>query len=170
MNIADHSIFSSYREVLLEHLFTGELMRHLWRNGVVRVEVLKPQVDDSGYDLVLEANGCVRHVQLKSSYADARTARINVSLGLAEKPSGCVVWLWFNPSTLDLGPYFWFGSPPGEPLPDLNGYSVGRHTKGNKEGVKLERPNVRVIPKGDFERVNSMAEIAERLFGPLKPA
>ncbi len=29
----------------------------------MRLEVLKPQVDDSGYGLVLEANHVVRHIQ-----------------------------------------------------------------------------------------------------------
>ncbi|HEY1307273.1 MAG TPA: hypothetical protein VGF24_27145 [Vicinamibacterales bacterium] len=32
-------------------------MRRLWIRNEWRLEVLKPQVDDSGYDLVLEANG-----------------------------------------------------------------------------------------------------------------
>jgi hypothetical protein len=41
-------------------LFAGEVMKHLWRRGDWRLEVLKPQVDDGGYDLVLEANAIVR--------------------------------------------------------------------------------------------------------------
>ena len=52
-----HSLRSSHREALLEHLFAGEVMKHLWLRGDWRLEALKPQVDDSGYDLVLEANG-----------------------------------------------------------------------------------------------------------------
>lgn len=60
------SLRSSHREALLEHLFAGEIMRRLWIAGVERLEVLKPQVDDSGYALVLEAGSIVRHIQLKS--------------------------------------------------------------------------------------------------------
>jgi hypothetical protein len=56
----EHSLVSSYREVVLEHLLVGALMRELWLSGVRRIEVLKPQVDDSGYDLVLEAKGIDR--------------------------------------------------------------------------------------------------------------
>ena len=52
----DHRLLSSYREMLLEHLFAGEVMRYVWLSGIKRLEVLKPQVDDGGYDLVLEAN------------------------------------------------------------------------------------------------------------------
>jgi hypothetical protein len=55
MPVRDHSLLSSYREMVLEHLFSGEVMRHVWLSGIKRLEVLKPQVDDGGYDLVLEA-------------------------------------------------------------------------------------------------------------------
>lgn len=40
----DHSLLSSYREMLLEHLFAGEVMRHVWLSGVKRLEIVKPQV------------------------------------------------------------------------------------------------------------------------------
>lgn len=146
-----HNVYSSYREVLLEHLFSGEVMKHLWLRGNIRIETLKPQVDDTGYDLVLEANGVVRHVQLKSSHAGSSTSDVRVNLHLAKKPSGCVVWLWFDPKTLQLGPYLFFGGPPGHPLPNIADLKVAKHAKGNAQGIKLERPNVRVIPKSRFE-------------------
>lgn len=166
----EHNLYSSYREVLLEHLLSGEVMKHLWLRGNIRIETLKPQVDDAGYDLVLEANGVVRHVQLKSSHAGSSTSDVRVSLHLAKKPSGCVVWLWFDPNTLQLGPYLFFGNPPGLPLPDIAGFKVAKHAKGNAVGVKLERPNVRVIPKNRFETLSSVNELVLRLFGPLKNA
>jgi hypothetical protein len=101
-----HNLYSSYREMLVEHLFAGEVMRFLWLRGNVRMEVLEPQVDDGGYDLVLEANDLVRHVQLKASHSSAATHHVNVSLSLARRPSGCVVWTIFDEETmaLALGP------------------------------------------------------------------
>ena len=164
----EHNLYSSYREVLLEHLLSGEVMKHLWLRGNVRIETLKPQVDDAGYDLVLEANGVVRHVQLKSSHAGSSTSEVKVSLHLAKKPSGCVVWLWFDPKTLQLGPYLFFGSPPGLPLPDIAGFKIAKHAKGNAQGIKHERPNVRVVPKGRFEKIASISDLVLRLFGPIK--
>ena len=56
-NARDHSLLSSYREKLLEHLFVGEVMRYVWLSRVKRLEVLKPQVDDGGYDLGTWGNG-----------------------------------------------------------------------------------------------------------------
>ena len=108
----DHSLLSSYREMLLEHLFAGEVMRHVWLSGVKRLEILKPQVDDGGYDLVLEGKAVVRHVQLKATFRGSKVARFNVNTGLALKPSGCVVGLLFEPRTLELGPFLWFGALP----------------------------------------------------------
>ena len=141
-----HSLYSSYREMLVEHLFAGEVMRFLWLRGNVRMEVLKPQVDDGGYDLILEANDIVRHVQLKASHSRAATHHVNVSLSLQRRPSGCVVWTIFEEHTMRLGPFLWFGGSPGDPLPVLNGYEVAKHTKANAKGVKGERPNLRSVP------------------------
>ena len=112
-----HSLRSSHREALLEHLFAGEVMKHLWLRGQWRLEVLKPQVDDSGYNLVLEANGIVRHVQLKASFRGSRARDVKVNALLAEKPSGCVVFMWFDPATLTLGPFGFFGGAPGRQVP-----------------------------------------------------
>jgi hypothetical protein len=161
----EHSLRSSYREALLEHLFVGEVMKHLWLKGV-SIEVLKPQVDDAGYDLVLEVAGVVRHVQLKSSHSRAKTARVNVSLDLRNKPGGCVIWLWFNPETLHFEKFLWFGNAPGERLSEIANFKIAKHTKGNAQGFKAKRQNLRVIPKGDFTPVETIDKLVLKLFGP----
>jgi hypothetical protein len=168
MTSTQDTLYSSYREILIEHLFVGEIMRRLWLRQIAQFEVLKPQVDDSGYDLVLEANAVTRHVQLKSSFHAASTASVKANLKLALKPSGCVIWVHFDPLTMQLGPFRWFGSAPGAPLPDLSGFKVGKHTKANAQGVKLDRPNTRVIPKTRFEQVKDFDELVSRLFGEFK--
>lgn len=163
----DHSLRSSYREMLLEHLFSGEIMRHFWLRETLRLEVLKPQVDDGGYDLLLDGNGIVRHVQLKATFRGSTVRRFNVSTALARKPSGCVIVLLFERRNLDLGPFLWLGGRPGAALPDLSKYPITKHTKGNAQGVKLPRPALRVVPRSAFEEVPTIAELAERLFGAL---
>lgn len=161
----NHSLRSSHREALLEHLFAGEVMKRLWIRGDWRLEVLKPQVDDSGYDLVLEANGVVRHVQLKASFRGSTVSKTKVNVLLAAKPSGCVVFVWFDAKTLELGPFAFFGGAPGEPLPDVLGMKVGRHTKGNAQGVKAERPNIRDLPLSRFEKLSDIDAVVAKLFG-----
>ena len=162
-----HSLYSRYREMLVEHLFSGEVMRFLWLRGNIRMEVLKPQVDDGGYDLVLEANEVVRHVQLKASHSRAATSEVKVSLSLTRKPSGCVVGTIFDQDTMVLGPFLWFGGAPGARLPEL-GSKVAKHTKGTAQGVKLERPNMRVLSKRAFVELNTVDQLVMRLFGPLR--
>ena len=117
-----HTTQSSYRETVLEHLFVGELLRTLWLRGI-HAEVLRPTADDAGYDRVVDANGTLRHIQLKSSFSTATTARQKVHQHLGLKPSGCVVWLRFEESTLRFNEYLWFGGLPGEPLPDLSAFA-----------------------------------------------
>jgi hypothetical protein len=160
-----HTLSSSYREILIEHVFIGEIMKRLWLRGITQFEVLQPQVDDSGYDLVIEANHVVRHIQLKSSFDNAATGQVRASLKLMDKPSACVVWVHFDPATMDLGPFLWFGGAPGESIPDLSKFSVAKHTRANSLGVKQERPNQRSIPKRKFERLESYEALVTRLFG-----
>lgn len=167
MALPDYSVFSTYRKMLLEHLFAGEVMRHAWRSGVKRLEVLKPHVDDGGYDMVLEGNGIVRHVQLKATFRGSTVACFNVNTALALKPSGCVIVLLFDPESLELGPFLWLGGQPGDPRPNIDHYDVAKHTKGNAQGAKLPQPNLRVVSRSAFEPVTSIAGIVEKLFGVL---
>ena len=62
--------------------------------------------------------------------------------------------------------YRWFGGLPGEPLPDL-GDVVAKHSKANAQGVKLERPAIRKVNLGQFERLPDAAALLDRLFGPV---
>ena len=65
---------------------------------------------------------------------------------------------------MDLDPFLWSGGEPGERLPPL-GDRVGKHTKGDRTGLKAERPNIRVLRKGQFSALATMDDIAEALFG-----
>ena len=164
MTATQDTLYSSYREILLEHLFVSAIMKHLWLREITQFEVLKPQVDDSGYDMVLEANGVVRHVQLKSSAADSSTAQVPVSVKLARKPSVCVIWMHFDKSTMEIGPFLWFGSGPSQPLPSIGSLPVARQARANAQGFKAPREGHRVLRRSAFKRIQSVSELVERLF------
>lgn len=119
-----------------------------------------------GYDLLLETTSVVRHIQLKATFKGSKVRRFTVNAGLAKKPSGCVVCMQFDEKTLALGPFYWFGGHPRAPLPDLTGFMIAKHTKGNAQGIKSERPNQRVVPLSAFEFVATIEELAGKLFGP----
>ncbi|MEH6814019.1 MAG: hypothetical protein V7677_15905 [Motiliproteus sp.] len=160
-----HSLHSSFREKLLEHLFIAELLKRSWRDGSCSMEIAKPEVDSKGHDLIAEANGVVRHIQLKSSVRGGKTAFQKVHTALAEKPSGCVIWTVFDEDSLELGPFLFFGAAPREPLPSLESMAVAKHTKGNALGEKLERPQIRKVNKGSFEVLQDFDHLHQRLFG-----
>ncbi len=159
-----HSVHATLRERIVEHVFVGDILRRLWQLGIMDVEILRSEFDAGGYDLVLSYRKVVRHVQLKTVMQNGKAKNINISLKLLEKPSGCVVLIVLSPR-LDLQSFLWFGHPPGKPLPDISRMKVARHTKGNAEGVKSERPNLRVIPRSSFQEIETLDALLERLFG-----
>jgi hypothetical protein len=165
---AYHYIHSSLRERLIEHLFIGEVLKYAWQQGMQEVEVSKPEVDNGGYDVVFEYGGIIRHVQLKSTYIGSKNTRQKVNIALAQKPSGCVVWVFFNQETLALGPFLFFGGRPGKKLPDVSKHKTAKHTKGDSTGMKKERPNIRILNKGDFTTLETLADVVKSLFGNRK--
>lgn len=166
-----HSTFyenSTFYEKMTEHLFLAEFIQEAWFGFNKKVEVLHSEVDDAGYDLVLECNGTLRHIRLKSSSAAAKTARKTINVALADKQGGCVVWILRdedrNRRRMSLT-YRFFGGRPGEPLPSMEKFQMGKHAKGDATGKKAERSNTRVLPKGAFQEVQTCEGLLELLFG-----
>ena len=162
--MTQHTEHSSYREKLVEHLFVAELLKLSWLHHECSLEVAKPEVDNAGYDLIVEVPGIVRHIQLKTSIIGGKTASQKVHSKLFEKPSGCVIWIYFDETTLHLGPFLYFGSKAGNPLPSLLDYKIAKHTKCNTAGFKAERKRIRVLRKGSFKKFQSIGEIFAELF------
>jgi len=159
---------SNFFEQLVEHVFISELLQEAWFRYNKIVEVSRSEVDTSGYDLLLECNNVIRHVELKTSGTEARRSFQKINMALSEKPSGCVVWLMREEDEdtcrVKLR-YLFFGNPPGEPLPSLEYFKTAKHTKGNSKGIKKERPAIRQIPKSKFIEVSGIKELIEKLFG-----
>ena len=167
-NADDASLKSTFYEQLVEHVFISEVLQEACYYYGKTVEVLRSEVDASGYDVVFECNGVLRHVQLKTSRHDSKTARQKVNRALESKPSGCVVWIV---RTEDLKncraslSYMFFGGESRMPLPSLEGFKVATHTKGNAEGVKKARAAIRVIPKAKFTPIATTRDLVAVLFG-----
>lgn len=164
----DTSRKSAFYEQLVEHVFISEILQEAWYRFGQTVEVLRSEVDASGYDVVFECNGILRHVQLKTSKVGGKTARQKINLALTLKPSGCVVWIIREEDTTNHRmslTYRFFGNEPGKPLPSLAHYPIAKHTKGNKHGLKAERPSIRDVPIRDFKKVATTNELVAHLFG-----
>lgn len=160
-----HSLHSTLRERIVEHVFVGDALRTLWRRGITDVEVLRSEFDAHGYDLVMARGQIVRHIQFKTGVR-SKPAPVSVGRALAQKPSGCVIWISVTLG-LDLGPFWWFGGLPGEPLPDLSGFASPRRIGRRETGERPFRANHSKVPASHFMRLSSIDEVLERLFGSL---
>jgi len=158
---------SRFFEKLVEHVFVSEILQETWYRFGHVVEVLRSEVDASGFDVVFECGRIVRHVQLKTTRPGATTQSQKVNVALADKPSGCIVWLVRKEDRttcrMELS-YLFFGNAAGEALPLLKDFKVAKHTKGDKTGLKRERPNIRIVPKSQFRVVETTAELISLLF------
>ncbi len=159
-----HFRHSTLREKIAEHLFIGELLRRLWQLGVFEAEVLRSEFDAGGYDLVLSCREIVRHIQFKTIIAGGKAQSVKLSLRLAEKPSGCAVWMVLS-DELQIRSFLWFGGEPGQPLPDISVAKVARHTKADATGTKKARDNHRIVARSRFETVPSLDMLITKLLG-----
>ncbi len=141
---------SSFREKMLEHIFLAEILQEAWLVRGQTAEVLRPEVDNAGYDLVLELRGICRYIQLKGSRSGGRAGWKDVNIKLAEKPGGCVIWIFYeNVQGRAKLCYRFFGKCPTERL-DL----------GNEKG----KGNTRRINIGRFEKATDVVKLFDKLF------
>jgi hypothetical protein len=158
-----HFRHSTLRERIVEHVMVGELLRHFWRRGIVDVEILRSEFDGFGYDVVLARGRIVRHVQFKTG-TQKKPGKVSIAQALSHKPSGCVIWISVD-DDLNLGPYYFFGSAPGEPLPDISGMKNPKRPTHNKLGERPFRQNHREVPGAKLRKIDNLDGIAEALFG-----
>lgn len=161
--VEQHAHHSILRERILEHWLVGELMRSLWIAGRTDIEVLRSEFDRGGYDLLLDLGGIIRHVQLKTSRKAGTTSEVTISLELARRPSGCVIWAVVG-DDLSLDHFRWFGGAPNEALPEIAALKVAKQTRANVLGVKADKPNFRRLPASRFDKIADFDELLDRLF------
>lgn len=159
-----HTIHSSYREKMIEHLFISEMLKLSWQRGDCQLEVLKAEVGSAGYDIVLENNNILRYIQLKASKLGGKTSRQKIHVNLASKPSGCVIWIVFDEDTMELCSFYYYGAEAGKPLIGLDNAKIAKHSKGNASGIKTERPNIRTLNKGQFTLYTDIDALYDALF------
>jgi len=150
-------------EKVLEYHFSGAVTSELLLRDQP-FELLRTDCDRDVYDLVIEANGIIRHIQLKGQVLGGAAGQVTAHVKLADKPSACILWMTYDPATLRPISWRFFGGAPGERIPSL-GDRLARHSRGNRLGEKGLRPNHRIIPTGLFERIDDIGHLVDRLFG-----
>jgi len=89
---------------------------------------------------------------------------VTASVRLLDRPSACILWIFFDPDTLLLGPFLWFGGAAGEKIPPL-GDKIAKHTKPNALLEKADRPAHRVVPKSRFAKLETIEAVIQKLIG-----
>jgi hypothetical protein len=69
----------------MEHVFLGELLRECWFRRRLAVEVIRAEVDAAGYDLILEVDGSIRHLQLKATRKGGATKYQDINRRLSHR-------------------------------------------------------------------------------------
>ena len=164
-------------EKILEYRFLAELTSELyWRD--TPFDVMRGDVDHHGYDLAIEANGILRHIQLKGIKAKGQAGDWEFNVNLWQRGSGCIVILEHEEHCRKISGIRFLGGPPGRPLPQY----LPLLTKKNLE-TYLERnlntclegkqPSKKVkLTKGCIPQLTKEEEVKElvlKLFGELPP-
>ena len=72
------AVLSGAREKILEHRLVSDLAELMMRRGVA-IDVMRGEFDAHGHDVVLEAAGVLRHVQLKAMVTGGKRRDVNVN-------------------------------------------------------------------------------------------
>jgi hypothetical protein len=151
MSSTEHSLLSSYRESLLEHLLRGGSDAACLALRASPSEVLKPQVDDGGYDLVLEAGNVAG---ISSSRLHSRDRRPAGSMSISASrvnPSGCIICMMFDPLDIEPRPVLLVWWHAGRTTCPTSRHSRLQSTpRRDSAGAKAARPNHRVVPLSAF--------------------
>ena len=161
MTTSAEAIHSSFLENLRLHKFLAEILQESWRRRQL-IDILKPEVDRSGYDLMLQCGEICRYVQFKTSKEGAKTSIQRISVKLAQRPGGCVIWMFQDDSAGSVGQYLFLGGGPNDNL-ELSD-KTAKHAKANAQGVKNERPNYREVRKNQFHGPICIAGLLDKLF------
>jgi hypothetical protein len=157
---------SSHVENVLRHAFLAELAGEVWRDDPNEpLGISNAEVDDSGYDVVLERNAIIRRIQLKQHHEGKTPKAFSVRVEFATYPGSCIVAIAHSLADLKPTFYSFYGSGPAEHMPYIE---VHRTTKAAKrktsEGTRALRLNYRDVPFSRFKKNLSIRQLIEELF------
>jgi hypothetical protein len=167
-NISENSLFF---EKIMEHRFIADIMMLGWYKYGVEIKVLYSEIDSSGYDVIFKKDNIIRSVQLKASAKKSKVPSLKINTLIIKEENPCIILIKYefndNKLDFDLDYYFW-GKEIGKALPNIDDYKIAKKTTANSNGIKRERPNIRVIPKNEFREI-SLNELFSILFNVKSP-
>jgi len=133
----------THHSTYIENLFTHRLLYDLARFLAVRstpllLTTLRSEIDDSGIDVVLKLASVTRFVQLKTK-SNKTNGIYAVKRTLGGTPGGCVIWIHYNPLTLEPSSYSMFGGRANSLMQSLDDYPTT-----TKKGSKVRQGYVNI--------------------------
>jgi predicted Rossmann-fold nucleotide-binding protein len=157
---------SRYVENVLKHAFVAQLASEVWaRDPFANLQVYNSEVDDSGFDIVLQLGSHVRYVQLKQTRNDKVPRSSSVRLSFAVMPGSCVVLMSHSIDKLHLTHYRFWGAGPSEPMQSIAALKATKSPiRRDTEGKRKLRTNYRDVPVGQFKGPLNTGELLDLLF------
>jgi len=91
---------STLRERIVEHVFVGDVLRTLWRRGITDVEIVWPEFDAHGYDVVMSRGPTSQPASIAPDLASSvhhQKRRIHGAAPLSRIECSCLTC--FSPQT-----------------------------------------------------------------------
>jgi hypothetical protein len=142
-------------ENLIEHVFLSEVIQECFFRERRLVEVLRAEVDAAGYDLILELDGAIRHVQLKASRKGGSTKKQVINRKLADRRGGCIVWIEYAVDSTSCRADLTYLWREAKTLPA----AVARNPR-----TGTPRINSCEVKRSEFERLSGVAQLVRHLF------
>lgn len=157
---------SSHVENVLRHAFLAELASEVWRDDPHEpLGISNAEVDDSGYDVVLERDATIRRVQLKQAHDKKIPKKFSVRVEFATYPGSCIVVIAHALQDLRPTSYSFFGSGPEDSMPYVEAHRTSKHPgKRTADGQRILRLRYRDVPFSRFKKNLSMRELLDELF------
>lgn len=148
---------SVMREKLCLHIFLSDIYKLCWKNEKYKdIQILFPEIDSSGADIVIVHKQVSCFIQLKSINKNSSTYKFPINKELFNQSSFCVLLFTLDEETISIN-YRIF-----KKKENLD-YKNAKHSKANAEGIKKERPNIIELPKTEFADIRN-TELIDKIF------
>jgi hypothetical protein len=160
------AVTSPMIEKILEYRFLADLTSALWVDDIP-CDVMRSDVDHHGYDLAIEANGILRHIQLKGKTHGAETNEWHFNVNLWKRGSGCIVILEHKDKCSEISDIRFLGGDPGQRLTDF--FPLLTDKRQEKHLSEGEKPSKKVtlkegkIPQLDPQLTGNGKELVKKL-------
>jgi hypothetical protein len=149
--------FSTLRELLAENRFLSDLISAFWVNNLLDVEILRSDIDNSGYDIAVGYNEKVLYIQLKTKLVGGKTIEAPINIKLTNKENYAIVLMEIieapEHNSVNIK-YYWWHNKNEKAIDVFSDDKISKHTKANASGQKKERPNIRKVKYKEFDPID----------------